>query len=124
MTQYAPEQKVAWIRQIIRHAMLDEYRLWKRWHREALILNAPLDMENGEEWVEQIPDPTSMAWEEGLALRDVLQQLPLREQRVLRALYDEGRTQRDVAEAFGLSQMMVSKIHRQAIQHIRERLRS
>jgi len=121
MTEYTPEQEVAWIRQIIRNAMLDEYRRCQRWNREALILNAPLDMENGEERVEQIPDQTSMAWEEGIALRDVLKQLPLREQRVLRALYDEGCTQREVAESFGLSQMMVSKIHRQALQHIRER---
>ncbi|QRF24943.1 sigma-70 family RNA polymerase sigma factor (plasmid) [Alicyclobacillus sp. TC] len=124
MTTYTPEQEVAWIRKIIRHAMLDEYRKWKRWNREVLILNAPVDMENGEERIEQIPDPASMAWEEKIALREILTHLPPREQQVLQALYDEGRTQREVAEQLGMSQMMVSKIHRQAIQHIRERLLS
>ncbi|MFX4302328.1 hypothetical protein ACOJUR_08740 [Alicyclobacillus tolerans] len=72
MTTYTPEQEVAWIRKIIRHAMLDEYRKWKRWNREVLILNAPVDMENGEERIEQIPDPSSMAWEEKIALREIL----------------------------------------------------
>ncbi|MFX4302330.1 sigma-70 family RNA polymerase sigma factor [Alicyclobacillus tolerans] len=57
-------------------------------------------------------------------LTPILTHLPPREQQVLQALYDEGRTQREVAEQLGMSQMMVSKIHRQAIQHIRERLLS
>ncbi|WP_258112374.1 sigma-70 family RNA polymerase sigma factor [Alicyclobacillus sp. SP_1] len=60
-----------------------------------------------------------------LFLREVLlEQLPERERQVLLGLYFEGRTPREIGQMCGVSQRMVSKIHRQAIQQIREMMLS
>jgi len=118
MTTYTPEQEVAWIRKIIRSAVLDEYRRWRRWNRELLILNAPLDDEDDGERIDTIavPEPPP----EHVELRWLIEQLPERERTVIRALYFEGWTQREVAKHLGMSQMMVSKIHQTALRHMKE----
>ncbi|WP_258112535.1 sigma-70 family RNA polymerase sigma factor [Alicyclobacillus sp. SP_1] len=103
--------------------MLNEQKRCQRWHREALILNTPLDAEHEEERIEHILDGSSSI-EETVALKVLLEQLPERERQVLLGLYFEGRTQREIGQMCGVSQRMVSKIHRQAIQQIREMMLS
>ncbi|MCI0184786.1 hypothetical protein [Sulfoacidibacillus ferrooxidans] len=53
---YTPEQEVAWIRKIIRCEMLNERKRYQRWNREVLILNAPIDPNHDEEWIEQVSE--------------------------------------------------------------------
>ncbi len=48
--------------------MLNERKRCQRWHREALILNTPLDAEHEEERIEHIPDGSSSI-EETVALK-------------------------------------------------------
>ncbi|WP_304459367.1 sigma-70 family RNA polymerase sigma factor [Alicyclobacillus sendaiensis] len=118
MTTYTPEQEVAWIRKIIRSAALDEYRRWRRWNRELLILNAPLDDEDDRERIDTIavPEPPP----EHVELRWLIEQLPERERTVIWGLYFEGRNQREIASYMSISQMTVSKLHRAAVQRLRE----
>lgn len=118
MMTYTPEQEVAWIRKIVRSAVLDEYRRWKRWNRELLILNAPLDDENDEERNDTMAAPESPP--EYVELRWLIEQLPERERTVIWGLYFQGRNQREIARHMGISQMTVSKLHRAAVQRLKE----
>lgn len=59
-------------------------------------------------------------WMENLALKEVLAKLPEREREVIRLRFFEDKTQTQVAEILGLSQVQISRIERQAINHIRE----
>ncbi len=59
------------------------------------------------------------AWFDHLALKEVLQQLPEREKRVLLLRFFEDKTQTQVAEIMGISQVQVSRIERQALKTIR-----
>ncbi|PWI50660.1 sigma-70 family RNA polymerase sigma factor, partial [Sulfoacidibacillus thermotolerans] len=119
---YTPEQEVAWIRKIIRCEMLNERKRYQRWNREALILNAPIDPNHDEKWIEQVSESSRLSVEEQAELTLLLELLPARERQVLIGLYFDDRSQREVGERLGMSQMMVSKIHRQAIGHMKEML--
>ncbi|ADG82505.1 FliA/WhiG subfamily RNA polymerase sigma-28 subunit [Thermincola ferriacetica] len=58
-------------------------------------------------------------WFEHMALKDVLQKLPEREKKVLLLRFFEDKTQTQVAEILGISQVQVSRIERQALKTIR-----
>ncbi|AEJ44368.1 sigma-70 family RNA polymerase sigma factor [Alicyclobacillus acidocaldarius] len=118
MTAYTPEQEIAWIRKIIHNAVIDEYRRWKRWNRELLILNAPRDYEEDDELIETIAAQKTS--EDNIELHWLVEQLPARERAVIRALYFEGLSQREVANRMNLSQKMVSKLHRSALRNLKE----
>ncbi|WP_304459793.1 sigma-70 family RNA polymerase sigma factor [Alicyclobacillus sendaiensis] len=109
---------MAWIRRIIRSAIVDEYRRRKRWNRELLILNAPLDDEDNGERIDTIavPEPPP----EHVELRWLIEQLPERERTVIWGLYFQGRNQREIARHMSISQMTVSKLHRAAVQRLKE----
>ncbi|MCI0184785.1 sigma factor-like helix-turn-helix DNA-binding protein [Sulfoacidibacillus ferrooxidans] len=63
-----------------------------------------------------------MSLEEHAELTLLLELLLARERQVLIGLYFVDQSQREVGERLGMSQMMVSKIHRQAIGHMKEML--
>jgi RNA polymerase sporulation-specific sigma factor len=61
-------------------------------------------------------------WFDKLALKEVLNKLPAKEKEVLLLRFFQDKTQTEVAEAVGLSQVQVSRIERQALRRIKNLL--
>jgi len=62
------------------------------------------------------------AWLDKIATKELLQNLPERDRKILIWRFFEDRTQADIAERLGLSQVQVSRLERQALKKIREHL--
>ncbi|GAW91351.1 RNA polymerase sporulation sigma factor SigF [Calderihabitans maritimus] len=60
------------------------------------------------------------AWVDRVALKEVLKKLPEKHRRVIMLRFFEDKTQMEVAEIIGLSQVQVSRIERQALKIIRQ----
>jgi RNA polymerase sporulation-specific sigma factor len=58
-------------------------------------------------------------WLENIALREVISKLTTKEQEVIMLRFFHDKTQMEVAEIIGLSQVQVSRIERQALKNIR-----
>ncbi|NLW06396.1 MAG: RNA polymerase sporulation sigma factor SigF [Clostridia bacterium] len=58
-------------------------------------------------------------WLDKIALKDVLRQLPEKHRRVIVLRFFQDKTQAEVAERLGLSQVQISRIERQALKKIR-----
>ncbi|KJS22497.1 MAG: sporulation sigma factor SigG [Clostridiaceae bacterium BRH_c20a] len=58
-------------------------------------------------------------WFDKLALKEVLNKLPIKEKEVLVLRFFQDKTQTEVAETVGLSQVQVSRIERQALRRIK-----
>lgn len=72
-----------------------------------------LDQLRGEQGSEPV-------WIDNLALKEVLSKISERERKVLFMRFFEDRTQAEVAQIMGLSQVQISRIERQALTRIRE----
>jgi RNA polymerase sporulation-specific sigma factor len=59
-------------------------------------------------------------WLEGIALREAMGRLGERERKILRLRFFEGRTQMEVAGEIGISQAQVSRLEKNALQHLRK----
>ncbi|MDI3327457.1 MAG: RNA polymerase sporulation sigma factor SigG [Alicyclobacillaceae bacterium] len=59
-------------------------------------------------------------WVEEIALREALNKLGEREQKILSMRFFEGKTQMEVAEEIGISQAQVSRLEKSAIQHMQK----
>ena len=59
-------------------------------------------------------------WLENLAVNEALRRLNAREQKILRLRFFEGRTQMEVAGEIGISQAQVSRLEKNALQHMRK----
>ncbi len=59
-------------------------------------------------------------WLENLAVSEALKRLNAREQKILRLRFFEGRTQMEVAGEIGISQAQVSRLEKNALQHMRK----
>lgn len=62
------------------------------------------------------------AWLEDIAIKDAMNRLPDREQRILRLRFFEGRTQMEVAGDIGISQAQVSRLEKNALLHMRKNM--
>ena len=72
--------------------------------------------------IDQVKDPSQAdsAWLENLAVSEALRRLNEREQKILRLRFFEGRTQMEVAGEIGISQAQVSRLEKNALQHMRK----
>jgi RNA polymerase sporulation-specific sigma factor len=71
--------------------------------------------------LDQLSDPKDhQPWIDNLALREVLDKLPERHRQVILMRFFEDKTQTEVAEIVGLSQVQISRIERQALKTMRE----
>ena len=59
-------------------------------------------------------------WLQNLAVGEALKRLNAREQKILRLRFFEGRTQMEVAGEIGISQAQVSRLEKNALQHMRK----
>ena len=72
--------------------------------------------------IDQVKDPrhTDSQWLENLAVSEALRRLTEREQRILRMRFFEGRTQMEVVGEIGISHAQVSRLEKNALQHMRK----
>ncbi|NLL17855.1 MAG: RNA polymerase sporulation sigma factor SigF [Clostridia bacterium] len=71
--------------------------------------------------LDQLSDPKDhQPWLDNIALREVLDKLPDRHRQVILMRFFEDKTQTEVAEIVGLSQVQISRIERQALKTMRE----
>ena len=59
-------------------------------------------------------------WVEKIAIKEALERLNDREKKILRLRFFEGRTQMEVAGEIGISQAQVSRLEKNALQHMRK----
>ena len=59
-------------------------------------------------------------WLAAIALREAIDSLDDREKRIIRLRFFEGRTQMEVAGEIGISQAQVSRLEKNALQHMRK----
>ena len=59
-------------------------------------------------------------WVRDLSIRQALQRLQQRERRIIRRRFFQGKTQMEVAEEIGISQAQVSRLEKNALQHMRK----
>ena len=59
-------------------------------------------------------------WIRGLSIRQALDKLSSREQRIIRQRYFQGRTQMEVASEIGISQAQVSRLEKAALQQMKQ----
>ena len=72
--------------------------------------------------IDQVKDQkqSDAQWLENLAVSEALRRLNEREQKILRLRFFEGRTQMEVAGEIGISQAQVSRLEKNALQHMRK----
>jgi len=73
--------------------------------------------------MDQIGDSSDdNTWLEELALKEAIQSLSEREKRILTLRFFRGKTQMEVASAIGISQAQVSRIEKNALNHIKKNM--
>ena len=72
--------------------------------------------------IDQVKDQkqSDAQWLENLAVSEAMRRLNDREQKILRLRFFEGRTQMEVAGEIGISQAQVSRLEKNALQHMRK----
>ena len=138
------------MRDVAYKALQTRDRLQTRFGREPLIAEIAKEMELSEEDVtlalEAIQDPVSLCepiggegadaltigdqvrdenvsadgWLQNIAIREALNRLNEREQKILNLRFFQGRTQMEVASEIGISQAQVSRLEKTALTHMRK----
>lgn len=76
--------------------------------------------------MDQISDEQNkdISWIEGIALREAMRKLNLREKMILSMRFFEGKTQMEVADEIGISQAQVSRLEKTAIQQMQKHVQT
>ena len=92
---------------------------------DPVSLNEPIYSNSGDTIyiMDQIKDSNDdSSWIEEISMRDALKKLNDREKRILALRFFQGKTQMEVAQEIGISQAQVSRIEKNAINHIKSQL--
>ena len=95
---------------------------------DTVSLYDPVYSKNGDELllVDQLGDEknTDESWTEKVALDNALSRLKGREKKIIYLRYYEGKTQTEISSEVGLSQAQVSRLEKNALSLIKERLKA
>ncbi len=91
---------------------------------EAMLPVASMDAEDEEGAVRQIKDETDMEERtvDAMAAREALERLDERQRRLLLLRFYQDKTQSEVSQRLGISQVQVSRLEKKALQRLREQL--
>lgn len=94
--------------------------------QEPVSLFEPIYHDGGDpiyvmDQVSDDPSPDS-TWLEGISIREAINRLGPREQRILSMRFFEGKTQMEVAAAIGISQAQVSRLEKAALKQLRRHM--
>lgn len=92
--------------------------------QEPVSLFDPIYQDGGDPIyiMDQISDEknSDTSWIEGIAIREALQKLNAREKKILNLRFFSGKTQMEVAAEIGISQAQVSRLEKNALNHIKK----
>lgn len=109
LTPYAP---TVWCWSVVRHAIIDERRRQRRLRRETTASDA-YDM--------QLNSLIATQDFSNAEMRMFLATLPAYERNVLYLIYIFGYSQREISKRLGIPHQQVSRLHKKAIQTLREK---
>ena len=93
---------------------------------DPVSLYEPVYSKDGEELLlmDQISDEcqSDEKWAENIALNSAVERLGEREQKILYMRYYEGKTQTEISDAIGLSQAQVSRLEKNALQVLKNKI--
>ena len=92
---------------------------------DPVSLNEPIYSDSGDTIyiMDQIKDTNDdSSWIEEISMRDALKKLNEREKRILALRFFQGKTQMEVAQEVGISQAQVSRLEKNALNHIKSQL--
>ncbi len=92
---------------------------------DPVSLNEPIYSDSGDTIyiMDQIKDANDdSSWIEEISMRDALKKLNEREKRILALRFFQGKTQMEVAQEVGISQAQVSRLEKNALNHIKSQL--
>ena len=92
---------------------------------DPVSLNEPIYSDSGDTIyiMDQIKDNNDdSSWIEEISMRDALKKLNDREKRILSLRFFQGKTQMEVAQEVGISQAQVSRLEKNALNHIKSQL--
>ena len=94
---------------------------------DTVSLYDPVYNKNGDELllVDQIGDQkcTDESWTEKVAIENAMVRLADREKKIIYLRYYEGKTQTEISEEIGISQAQVSRLEKNALSEIKNRIR-
>ena len=94
---------------------------------DTVSLYDPVYNKNGDELllVDQIGDDkcTDESWTEKVAIENAMVRLADREKKIIYLRYYEGKTQTEISEEIGISQAQVSRLEKNALSEIKNRIR-
>lgn len=93
---------------------------------EPISLYDPVYSESGDSIyvMDQISDPSDgdKLWLENIALRDAMERLSEREQKIIRMRFYQNKTQMEIASEIGISQAQVSRLEKGALEQMRKQI--
>lgn len=93
---------------------------------DPVSLNEPVYHDSGDTVfvMDQVKDEgnTDDRWLEEISLKEAMQRLPEREQNILSMRFFHGKTQMEIASEIGISQAQVSRLEKNAINHMKKHL--
>lgn len=92
---------------------------------DPVSLNEPIYSDSGDTIyiMDQIRDTNDdSSWIEEISMRDALKKLNEREKKILALRFFQGKTQMEVAKEVGISQAQVSRLEKNALNHIKSQL--
>lgn len=92
---------------------------------DPVSLNEPIFSDSGDTIyiMDQIRDTNDdSSWIEEISMRDALKKLNEREKKILSLRFFQGKTQMEVAQEVGISQAQVSRLEKNALNHIKSQL--
>lgn len=102
--------------------MISLVRKRQRWERDELILNTPLENEDGMEMVDAIQSNDAFEVYAAKDLQILIRELPVIERFVIENVFWYDKTERQISELLGTSKQTVNRIKRRALHHLHEEM--
>lgn len=111
-------QKKKWFATVIHHAALRSKRRYRRWQKDALILNQTAN-NSSVEMVDSIPCSVAELEFKNTEFEQMFTKLPMIQRRVMIDLYVRELTQQQAALDISISQQQVSRLRDRALSALR-----
>lgn len=117
LSELTSPQQVRWCKTALYRSVIHTERRYREWMGHE---NAPLD--DTQLNVMDHPQRPWLCSTEHFDLEAAIGHLSLRERALIKGLWQEGMTQREIARHWGVSQPLVNRWHRRAISKLRQLL--
>lgn len=120
MTETEVKKFIGWCNKIGEHQSLTYTRKRRRWNREDLILNRQIGNDTGNELIDYIAEDNEYSDFDKVYIAMMLLDLPYKERIVIKEIFFNEKTERQLAQYMGLSQQTINRIKKKALCHLRK----